>query len=733
MSAVQRFGKHLLVWCLTILLLATLFPNGALAGDKPAVSLEQAIRMVKENFSIPGGLTNFTSGYNNYNGRSTWSLNWNATDGKGGSFNAQVDAATGEILNMNLWQPVDRPEPGLQVPAISADEARQVAGALLKRLAAKHLAELQPVPDTGQILPLNSTGPVIYSFRWQRLVGGVPFPENGVDIGVRGDNGLVASYNLNWNAAEFPPATGAISPAEAREVFIKAGFLELQYYYPPSPGPLAAGGGKRTPQLVYILNHPSYGRIDALKGEPLVLDDSQWAGGGAGGMGDVKKLRDGAASQDTSKPLSPEEIKEIEKTAKLISQDAAVAAVKKWIPVPADLTLTGANLTADWQEPETRVWNLSWNNTKSDPGRVNYLNARVDATTGELLSFDMPYQNSDREQGQLDRQGAQEMVEDFLQRVQPERFQAVQLDKNARYYSRPVPLKEGQNPPLQYFYYRRLVNGIPFPTNGISVTVDTVAKRIVSYNLMWGGFDFPAPDNLMSASQAVEAFLKSRPLTLTYIQIFGPAGPGEVRLVYQPLAAPGTSAAAMVDARTGQPLDWQGNPLNQAPRPYFFNDIAGNFAEREINLLGQAGLFGEYGSAFHPDEKITAVSLLRAMLMAKNGVWGNTDLPDAEVLKRARDQGWLKEDLQPGDSITRETLARLMIRFLNLDHVARLEGIYRVPYNDAGSLSPDSLGYVALSWGLGILKGNGFTFEPGHQVTRAEAAAALVRTLAVKM
>ncbi|OIQ60918.1 peptidase propeptide and YPEB domain protein [Moorella thermoacetica] len=730
----DRFRKSLLGWSLVVMLLMTLFPGGVWAGDKPAVSLEQAIRTVKDNFSIPGEFTNFTSSYNTYNGRAIWSLSWNAGNNEaGGSLNAQVDAVTGEVLDFNLWQSRETSGPGLQVPAISADKARQVAEALLKRLAASHLADLQPVADTGQVIPLNNTSSVIYSFRWQRLVKGVPFPENGVNISVRGDDGRVVSYNLNWTAAEFPAATGAIPPAKAREVFTKAGVLELQYYYPPTRGPLVAAGGKQKPQLVYILNHPSGGLIDALKGEPLVLDESQWFRGGAGDTGDVKKLRDSATSTDTSKPLSPEEIKEIEKTAKLISQDAAVAAVKKWITIPAGLTLNSATLTVDWQEPETRVWNLSWNSSKPDTGQINYLNARVDATTGELLGFDLPHQSSGQEQGQLDRRGAQQMVEDFLRRVQPGRFQAVQLEENASYGHRPIPLKEGQNPPLQYFYYRRLVNGIPFPANGISVMVDTVGKRIVSYNLKWGQFDFPAPDNLMSASQAIEAFLKSRPLTLTYIQIFGPAGPGEVHLVYQPLAAPGTSAAAMVDARTGQPLDWQGNPLNQAPRPYHFNDIAGNFAEREITLLGQAGLFGEYGVAFHPDEKITAVSLLRAMLMAKNGVRGNIDLPDAEVLKQARDQGWLKEDLLPGACITRGTLAKLMIRFLNLDHVARLEGIYRVPYTDAGSLSPDSPGYVTLAWGLGILKGNGSTFEPGHQVTRAEAAAALVRTLAVKL
>lgn len=727
----RRLGQRLLVWGLVVLLLVTLFPGGVWAGDKPAVSLEQAIRTVKDNFDIPGDFTSFTSSFNNYDGRSTWSLNWNATDGKGGGFNAQVDAATGEIINMNLWQPVDRPEPGLQVPAISQDEARQAAEKVLKKLAANHLADLQAVPATDQVIPLNNYGPVTYGFRWQRLVNGIPFPENGVNIGVRGDDGRVVNYNLNWTVAPFPAATGAITPEKARQAFDQAGMLELQYYLPPQPGPLNAGQ-KPSPQLVYILNHPSNGLIDALKGEPLVMDDGRWFKGGAGGMGEIAKLRDGAASQGAAKPLSPEEIKEIEKTAKMISQDAAIAAVKKWLTIPANLTLSSANLATDWQDPATRIWNLSWNASKPDPGQINYMTARVDATTGELVGFDLSYPSSEDKPGQLDRQGAQQMAEDFLRRVQPERFREVKLDANSRYGPGPIPLKAGQNPPVQYFNYRRLVNGIPFPANGINVTVDTVAKRITHYNLNWGQFDFPAPDNLLPPGQATEAFLKNRPLTLTYTRIFGPNGPGEVRLVYQPVAAPGTPAAVMVDARNAQPLDWQGNPLKQASRPYRFNDIAGNFAEKEINLLGQAGLFGEYGAAFHPDENITAVSLLRAMLMAKNGVQGNSDLKDEEVLKRARDQGWLKEDLQPGDSITRENLARLMIRLLNLDHVARIEGIYQVPYTDAASLAPGSLGYVALAWGLGILKGNGTAFEPGHQVTRAEAAAALVRTLSVK-
>ncbi len=185
----------------------------------------------------------------------------------------------------------------------------------------------------------------------------------------------------------------------------------------------------------------------------------------------------------------------------------------------------------------------------------------------------------------------------------------------------------------------------------------------------------------------------------------------------------------MIDARTGEALDWQGKPLVQQPRPYRFTDIAGHWAEKEISLLGQAGIFGEYGDTFRPGEGITAVHLLWAMLAAHDGVREAAGLTGEQVMDRARQLGWVKEDLQPGDDISRQVLARLMIRFLGLDRAARAKGIFTVPFADAPSISPDSLGYVALAYGLGILRGDGSYFRPADPVSRAEAAVALVRTL----
>ena len=722
---------------LAVLFTAALFPAGsagARAGEKPAVSLEQAIRTVRECFTIPDEFTRFTSSYTGGQDQQAWILNWSAPEEPGGSFSARVDAQTGEILSMNTWRPERRPEPGPQIPAVSEAQARQTAEALLKRLIPEHLPDLQPVFAGDRPIPLHGYGPFNYTFRWQRTVNGIPFPGNGVTVEVRGDDGQVASYRFDWRKGDFPAAAGAVSPEKARQAFDRAGMLELQYFLPPSPRPLTAGEEQeQRVQLVYRLDHPSGGVIDALSGEPLDLPGRWFPGAGSPGGGEMYlKMRDVQSAAPAPVLLSPEEIKEVERTAKIIGQEEAVAIVKKWVTVPENLTLERVNLAVDWRNPDNRHWYLSWRAEQEGAKGPQFMSARVNAATGELVSFEMSPPPAGPEQpGILDRAAAQKMAAEFLQKVQPQRFREVKLDE--RYsFDTPWILKEGQNPPLQSFKYRRVVNGIPFPGDGMTVRVDTVAKRIISYSLDWSNLTFPAPEGILGIQQAADAFFKARSLTLSYIQVYGSSGPGEVLLVYQPLAASGVLASDLLDARTGEFLDWEGKPLSQRPRAYRFNDIAGNFAEKEIALLGKAGLFGEYGDAFHPEEKVTLVSLLRAMLAAKGNLEDVAGLTDREILKRARDQEWLKEDLQPDSPVSRETLVKLLVRMLGLERAARAEGIYRVPYADAASLPPDALGYAALAWGLGFVKGDGVNFTPGHEVTRAEAAAALVRALQVE-
>lgn len=724
--------KRILAGWMVLLLLTAFYPGGAQATEKPSVTLEQAIRIVKDNFPVPAEYKEFSSGFSSYHDYQVWSLDWKTVEEPGGSFHAAVDAVTGEILSMSTWKPDYRPEPVPQKPAVSVAQARQTAVELLNRLAASRLGELQLVPNDSQPIPLSSYGGVVYSFRWQRMVNGIPFPDNGVTIGVSGDDGKVNSYFLNWHKGDLPAAAGVIGGEQAQQVFKDKKMLELQYFLTPIYGPLSTPEKQRV-MLVYRLNHPSQGVIDAFSGEPIELDELF----GGSGEGDSAVLPEMAGKNLSTpadyKPLTPEEQREVEKTAKVISQEQAIAEVKRWVTVPSSLALSNVQMVTDWQSPEIRFWSLYWSDEKAKPGQLSSLSAQVNAFTGELLSFYCYYQDQGSPQtGSIDREAARKLAEDLLRRLQPQRFKEVELDQNFR--SWPVPfLEKGQNPPSQQFSYRRLVNGVPFPANGITVTVDTVNRRITSYHLNWKDYQFPSPEGIITWDLANANFLQEQPLTLLYSQIYESGGKNETRLVYRPHPASGQPSSQLIDAKTGEQLDWQGRPLSQQPRARQFSDISGSFAETEISFLGQAGLFGEYGEVFRPEEKISAASMLRAMLMIKQGVWENSELTDEEIMRRARQMGWLKEDLQPDHSISRETAAKLLIRLLNLERAARVEGIYKLPYRDAPSISRDAVGHVALAWGLGIMKGSkDQLFHPDLPLSRAEAAVALVRTLEVR-
>ncbi|MDH7480271.1 MAG: PepSY domain-containing protein, partial [Syntrophomonadaceae bacterium] len=360
--------KRILAGWMVLLLLAAFFPGGVLAAEKPSVTLEQAIRIVKDSFPVPAEYKEFSSGFGSYRDYQAWSLNWKAAAEPGGSFHAEVDAVTGEILNISTWKPDYRLEPVPQKPAVSVAQARQTAVELLNRLAAGRLGELQLVSDGSQPIPLSSYGGVVYSFRWQRMVDGIPFPENGVTIGVSGDEGRVNSYLLNWYRGSLPPAAGVIDRERVQQVFKDKKMLELQYFLTPTFGPLSSPG-KQQVMLIYRLSHPSQGIIDAFSGEPIEQDE-KWFGGGDG-AGPPEMAGKDSSTPANYTPLTPEEQREVEKTAKVISQEQAIAEVKRWVTVPSGLALRNVQMETDWQTPEVRIWSLYWSNEKAKPGQFS--------------------------------------------------------------------------------------------------------------------------------------------------------------------------------------------------------------------------------------------------------------------------------------------------------------------------------------------------------------------------
>lgn len=678
------------------------------SAEKPAITVEQAVQKVKDNFAVPKNYTVLNTGYNNYNNRATYSLNWNAADQPGGSFHAEVDATTGDILNVGQWD--GQVKSAFSLPVLSESEAEKKATDLITKLAGKHQAEMQLVKDEQQLFTLNYAQPFTYNFRWIRMVNGIQFPGNGVNVSVSGDDGRIINYSYNWTEnLVFPEAKNVISSDQARQVFTKTPMIELQYYLPPILNPQ-----NPQPQAVFLVyqvaGQYNGGAIDALTGKPVTLDPKA----GLYRMSAISSVSAKTAAAGTAQTGKQQ-----------LSRDEAVNAVKKVIDIPSDLVLSNSSLNTDWQNPGEQVWDLNWNSDSAGLGGPQlYIYARVNAQTGDVISFNEPnITNSGDKSAPLDRAGAQKIVEDFLKRVQPEKFKLVKENS--------APLYGGKMPGnMQMFNYTRLVNDIPVSNNGINLVVDTAAKQINSYNLNWSNAEFPNPTGVISLAQATEQFLKERPLNLNYLLNSLPDGKQEVRLVYQPNTDYNMYVPTMIDAKTGDPMDWYGKSQSQWNKPHIYTDIQGNYAEKEIGIIGLTGAFGEYGDAFHPEEKVTAVSLFRAMI-ATDGTNRDRVLKDDDVLKLAKERGWFQGDLKPDSEITRVDLAKIMIRFINMEPSAQVKGIYAVPFKDAAALGSDSLGYIALAWGLGILKVDDNTLHADQAVTRAEAAYALVHAYEV--
>ncbi|MCB8816729.1 YcdB/YcdC domain-containing protein [Desulfosporosinus shakirovi] len=717
--------RHLNIVVIFILLLQlAVYPVNTLGSEKASITVEQAVQIVKDNFSIPEKYSRMSTGYNKYNDRATYNIDWSSMEQPHGSFNAMVDATTGDILNINQWE--ESFSPSFKLPVLSMEDAEKKATDLISKLASKYQSEMKLVKDDQQVLDLNNSQPFAYNFRWIRIVDGIPFPGNGVNVSVRGDNGQVRDYNFNWtHDLNFPAASKVISPETARQTFSDTPMLELQYFIPPLMNPEIS-----EPQrvlLVYQLSNNYYGgAVDALSGKPVTLDDQAVGYESRSAVSSISAatsttIMPGVASQVTEASTS----KDSPENSQQISQSEAVEIVKKAIKIPKEFVMQNSSLNPDWQNPSEQVWDLNWNTESFYMGEHRFIGASVNAKTGDLISFHMSYNTKPDDKAKtVTRKEAQEIADDFLKRIQPERFELVKLESE-RFYGSKIPSY------IQMFSYVRVVDGIPVSRNGINLTVDTVAKQVINYNMNWSNIEFPSSADVLPINEATDRFLKMRPLELSYTLIYKQDGQKqEARLVYQPNSNFIMYGPGMINAKTGEPMDWYGKTQSQWSSSHKFTDIQGNYAEKEIGIMALTRAFGEYGDTFRPNEKITAGSLLRAMITLEGN---NRDvLADEDVLKIAKERGWLHEDLKLESELSRDDLSKIMIRLIKMEPSAKAQGIYALPFTDANTIKPDSLGYIALAWGLGILKFDGNTLNPNQTVTRAEAAYALVHAYAVE-
>ncbi|WP_213974132.1 YcdB/YcdC domain-containing protein [Tepidanaerobacter acetatoxydans] len=688
----------------------------AIALADTSISQEKAIEKIKKIFDTTI-YDRFNINYNEDDGnKKVWELYWSTSKAPYGSLSASIDAETGNILNMYMNKGYDPDRKTSAIPKYSREQAIEIAKTFAEKLQPSEFAKTKLINREEIIYPLSVKDyDDSYFFNFTRIESNIPVENDGLGINVDAHTGEVVSYSFNWSWEPLPSAEKVISPEDAEKIFSDKEGLKLVYqrYYDYRTQ-------EENIKLVYTLSSQRF-LIDAITGE---LINDVYYDNYSMGAAEAQKVMDS--------DFTPAETKEVEITKNCISKDAAVNIVKKYISIPNDYKQNWANLYEDYDNPDQKVWSISWE--KSDEnGEGGSIYARVNAVTSELLSFDFyDYSNQPKEFKQnYDRTAAQKKAEEFLEKFQPERFKDVKLEEVSIRADEPEKMREHN------FTYTRIVNGIPYTANGFNLTVDAQNGNIIRYRMQWHERNFPSTDGILTKADAEARFLRDIGLELVYASIYNPKDDtNSYRLVYRPK----TAKSYTFDASDFKPLDYKGKPIEEDVKT-IFTDIKGHWAENDIQLLIDLGVIKSAEDKFYPDESITEGEFIKLLLIAKNQrISDNMESQpaakseaDEEIQKyvdAALKLGWIKSgEVDIKRSLSREKAAAFVVRAMGLEKVACLSDIYKDIAKDSASIKPEYKGHATIAMGLKLLSADNGNFKPKTDVTRAQAATILVKML----
>ena len=148
-----------------------------------------------------------------------------------------------------------------------------------------------------------------------------------------------------------------------------------------------------------------------------------------------------------------------------------------------------------------------------------------------------------------------------------------------------------------YYNFTRVVNGILFRDNSMSLSLDRETGEVRSFYLNWSDLDFPGVTDIITESTASDSYFDGTGVRLSYFQkkTYDKTNGAEItdpaaKLVYS-LVRKGypPGGGIFVDAVTGKALDWNGREIasedtDADPK------LSDHWAERSVELLVSQGI-----------------------------------------------------------------------------------------------------------------------------------------------
>lgn len=716
-------------------LILTLSVLGGAAA--PAVSAQSADqRLSAVTAKVKAALNLDTSSYPEFYGEldeavlaPTWQLEWNGPDGQI-SVSASED---GKVLryydNAYLYESYTSNHSNLPVfPSGDRNSARAAAEAFVKKLLSS--GETITFQDQGR----DRLGATSYWFNGEILVNGLPAGLN-CSVSVRCADNKIVNFNrdsLEGNVMGGVPSSSAKIGKEAAGKSLRNVLkLRLEYELKDRDGQQAV--------LRYLPETTDEYYVDAGSGKLVNLteiyknvdsDGGTWYNLTAG----AEPAAAEAAEEDSAASMGLTEAEQtgVGKLEGVMERDALDKKAREIKTLGLEpYTLSAVNYTVSREEDGKvsatlrygrQVEGSSWRRTVT-----------LDARTGELEEVSSSgWLSEDSTVTRKSLDAARQTAESFLASQCPGEF-----DETALYHADDVTEQPWRV--SHRFQYAQKVDGIFFPANSLSVGVDSTDGSISMYRREYdAGVSFDSPEGIMTADQALDAWLGTYEVTLQYVRV--PAAVDYSKPEFEALAGQGIrymhtlalgymlereDTISGIDAKTGEPVLSYWESDDGALR---YDDISGHWAEAAVNGLARYGV-GYEGGRFEPDKALTQVDLI-ALILSCDG--GRYDLQEDGAVDRLYDRAYSRGLLKRGERnetqiMTRSAAVRMLLDGWGFGTAAKLKEIYRTSFTDDKSIPAADYGYAALAQGFGLVSGP--EFNPQGVTTRAQAAVMLYRLL----
>ena len=646
-----------------------------------------------------------------FDGRPAWDLGSPEIGARPGSghqvLSGSVDGATGRVLTMN-YNPLPDYYRGKQVK-LTREQARQKAQSFLSSMVPGMTGSLKLNQGVMPSFNPNASLTAYYSFSWTRMADGVAVNWEQVMIGVDAYTGLITHYNNSCKDNQFSPGKINISRDEAVAVLFNQAGIYPAYKY------AAAKDSHIARQLipVYELNTEAV-YIDALSGKFLDYRGQEL------NREQIKIYN----SEFAPLPNSPA-INEPELTEKTDPRQALETAVEflRTAGFEGEVTRSGGG---GGSGPGYRDEHWFYSPVNDEDGTQSGFRVEIDAYSGEVSGFYKSENNSDISNPVSPEQGLQ-IAWQAIKKYSPEKESLLTLKQTTG---------NDSEPGKHTFTFIRLLNGIPFDRDSITVTISRQNGDVLGYHIRWGPVQCNALNQLLDQNRAQSILAQQLNVELVRMAALDKRykETGETRLAYliSPSRADALSGAMIYGGKT--------DPAANTAKA----SSAGHWAAPALSMLDENGLLTD---TVNPDDTVTRREALKTVLAATNPrafyAYARTkqvpldikaEDPDYDAFALAASRGIISHqaEFDPDGHINREELAVWAIKGLGYDNIARIKNSIGTPVQDAGKISPDRRNYVGLAHGLGILTPDAQNnLRPQDMVSRAEMAITASRILAL--